>query len=58
MSTTVQNLMEILSEKNPSDEIEYVVVRTDGSIVTMDLKASANDMGKILKLFTPKKVAK
>lgn len=55
MSVKIKKLIEILKDKNPDDVVEFVIVRTDGTLVTMDLCKSANDMGKILKLFGPKK---
>lgn len=58
MAVTVKKLIDILKTKAPGDEIEFVVVRTDGMLVTMDLESSANDMSKILRLFTPKKPVK
>jgi hypothetical protein len=58
MSVKIKDLVRILQTKPQNDEIEFVVVRTDGMLVTMDLESSANDMSKILRLFTPKKPVK
>jgi len=55
MSVKIKKLIEILKDKNPDDLVEFVVARTDGTIVTMDLCATANDMANVVKLFGPKK---
>jgi hypothetical protein len=58
MAVPVKKLIEILNTKNPKDEVEFVVVRTDGALMTMDLSGPNVDLTKILKLFTPKKASK
>lgn len=55
MSVKIKKLIEILKDKNPDDQVEFIVVRIDGTIVTMELCANANDMSGVLKLFRPKK---
>lgn len=49
---TVAKLIKKLKEKDPNQEIEFIVCRTDGAIVCMNVERNAKDIAKLLKLMT------
>lgn len=51
MAHTVAQLIEILQGKEQNELVEYVVVKTDGELVTVDVQQQAKPMAKMLKMF-------
>lgn len=51
MATTIAQLIEKLKEKDQAAEVEFIVLKTDGELVTMDVAKHAKVLIKMLKLF-------
>lgn len=49
---TVAKLIEALKKKEQSQEVEFIVCRTDGAIVCMNVERNAKDIVKLLKLMS------
>lgn len=47
----VAELIEKLKEKDQAAEVEFIVVKTDGELVTMDVSKQAKPLIKLLKMF-------
>ena len=50
----VKELIKKLKKKDQNSMVEFVVVKTNGNMVCMDIEANANDMQKLLKMFVNK----
>lgn len=47
----ISELIEVLKTKNPDDEVEAVVAKTDGQVIVMYVHTMAKAITKALKLF-------
>lgn len=55
MSIKIKELIKKLKEKDQNAEVEFVVVKTTGALVVMDLETSANNIAQLLEMFGPTK---
>jgi hypothetical protein len=55
MSITIKNLVKKLQSKNQDNEVEFIVVTTDGNLVCMDVDSNAHDMTTLLSMFNHNK---
>lgn len=51
MSIRVKDLLKILKEKDQDADVEFMVVKTNGELVCMDISTSAKSMVDLLELF-------
>lgn len=51
MAIKIEELVKKLQDKDQNAEVEFIVVKTDGDMVCMDVEKSARSMVKLLKLF-------
>lgn len=51
MAIKVKDLVKILKGKDQNADVEFVVVKTDGTMVCMDLKGQTRAMASLLKMF-------
>jgi hypothetical protein len=51
MAIKTKDLVKKLQEKDQDAEVEFIVVKTDGEMVCMDVEAKAKSMVDLLKLF-------
>lgn len=51
MAITVAELIRRLQTKVQSDEVEFIVCKTDGELVCADIEKQAKAMAKLLKMF-------
>ena len=47
----ISDLIAELEKKNPDDEVEAVIVKTDGQVILLYVHQMAKAIGKVLKLF-------
>lgn len=52
MAIKIKELIKKLGEKDQNAEVEFVVVKTNGNMVCMDIKSNAHDMTKLLNMFS------
>lgn len=51
MAIKIKQLIKNLQKKDQEAEVEFVVVKTNGNLICMDIKSNAKDMQKMLKMF-------
>lgn len=51
MAIPVKELIKNLKKKDQNSVVEFVVVKTSGDLVCMDVNAKAKDIQKLLKMF-------
>lgn len=49
--TKIKDLVKILQKKEQDAEVEFIVLKTNGNIVCMDVEAKSTDLIKMLKSF-------
>jgi len=52
MAIKVKELIKKLKEKDQDAEVEFVVVKTNGDMVVMDVETSAHNMATLLSMFS------
>lgn len=52
MSITIAGLIKNLKTKNQAVEVEYVICKTNGELVSVDVAKQAKPLIKMLKLFS------
>lgn len=55
MSIKVEDLVKKLQSKDQSNEVEFIVVTTDGNLVCMDVESNSHDMVTLLSMFNQNK---
>lgn len=48
---TIAEFIKILETKDPTEEVEFIVCKTDGEIVAVDVQKQAQPIIKMLKFF-------
>jgi NMD protein affecting ribosome stability and mRNA decay len=51
MAIKVKKLIKKLKEKDQDAEVEFIIVKTNGIMICMDVNSSAKNMVDLLKLF-------
>ena len=52
MAIKIRDLIKKLAEKDPNDEVEFIVATTNGDMVCMDVEMAAHEMAELLSLFS------
>ena len=52
MAIKVKDLIKALEEKEQDAEVEFVVVKTNGDLVVMDIETRAHNMATLLSMFS------
>ena len=51
MAIKVKELIKNLKKKDQDAEVEFVVIKTNGDLVAMDIETSAHNMATLLSMF-------